>query len=61
MISSNPKPLTQRPAWKALEAHYQNIRDQHLRTLFAEDPHRGERFALEAIGIYLRLFKEPCD
>jgi len=57
MISSNPKPLTQRPAWKALDAHYQKIRDQHLRTLFAEDPHRGERFALEAIGIYLDYSK----
>jgi len=53
MISSNPTPLTQRPDWKTLEAHYQNIRDQHLRTLFADDPNRGERFALEAIGIYL--------
>src|SRR5438552_14639080 len=57
MISSNPTPLTQRPTWKALEAHYQNIRDQHLRTLFAEDPNRGERFALEAVGIYLDYSK----
>src|SRR5215471_1508149 len=57
MISSNPAPLTQRLAWKALEEHYQYIRDQHLRTLFAEDPHRGERFALEAVGIYLDYSK----
>ncbi len=57
MISSNPTPLTQRPDWKTLEAHYQNIRDQHLRTLFADDPNRGERFALEAIGIYLDYSK----
>jgi glucose-6-phosphate isomerase len=47
-----PQPLTQRPAWKALEAHYQQVRDVHLRTLFAEDPHRGERFAAEAVGVY---------
>jgi glucose-6-phosphate isomerase len=57
MISSNPTPLTQHLTWKALEEHYQNIRDQHLRALFAEDPHRGERFALEAVGIYLDYSK----
>jgi len=56
-MSSNLTPLTQRSQWKALEAHYQNIRDQHLRTLFAADPHRGERFALEAVGIYLDYSK----
>src|SRR6266566_416766 len=53
----NPTPLTQRPGWKALEEHYQNIRDLHLRTLFARDPNRGERFALEAAGIYLDYSK----
>src|SRR5712692_7750308 len=55
--SSTLTPLTQRPAWKALEAHYQKIRDVHLRTLFAGDPQRGERFALEAAGIYLDYSK----
>jgi glucose-6-phosphate isomerase len=50
-------PLTQRPAWKTLEDHYQKIRDVHLRTLFAEDPRRGERFACEAVGIYLDYSK----
>ena len=56
-MSIYPTPLTHRPAWKALEAHYQKIRDQHLRRLFAEDPNRGERFALEALGIYLDYSK----
>ena len=55
--SSTLTPLTQRPAWKALEAHYQKIRDVHLRTLFAGDPRRGERFSLEAAGIYLDYSK----
>ncbi len=50
-------PLTQRPAWKALEAHYQQIRGVHLRALFAQDPRRGERFAAEAVGIYLDYSK----
>jgi glucose-6-phosphate isomerase len=49
--------LTERPAWKALEAHYQTIRRLHLRQLFAEDPARGERFAVEAAGLYLDYSK----
>src|SRR3989440_3294893 len=50
-------PLTQRPAWKALEEHYQQTSGLHLRTLFAEDTGRGERFAAEAAGIYLDYSK----
>ena len=49
--------LTDRPAWKALEAHYQQIREVHLRRLFADDPARGERFTLEAAGIFLDYSK----
>ena len=41
-------PLTERPAWKALEAHYQQARLLHLRELFANDPDRGERMTAEA-------------
>ena len=50
-------PLTQRAAWKALEAHYPKIQDLHLRRLFAEDPKRGERLTAEAAGIYLDYSK----
>ena len=35
--------ITQRPAWQALSAHYQQIKDVHLRMLFAQDPERGDR------------------
>ena len=45
------------PAWKALEAHHRNIRAVHLRDLFAQDPKRGERLALEAAGVYLDYSK----
>jgi glucose-6-phosphate isomerase len=51
------KPLTKRPAWKALSAHYKEIRQLHLRELFAEDPKRGERLTLEAVGLYLDYSK----
>jgi glucose-6-phosphate isomerase len=49
--------LTERPAWKALEAHCATIRHLHLRQLFAEDPDRGERLAAEASGLYLDYSK----
>ena len=48
---------TQRPAWQALSAHYQQIKDVHLRTLFAQDAQRGERFTVEALGLYLDYSK----
>ena len=49
--------LTERPAWKGLEAHYQKSRALHLRDLFANDPERGQRLAAEAAGIYLDYSK----
>ena len=37
-MTSNTLPLLQRPAWAALQAHYQRIAPLHLRKLFANDP-----------------------
>ncbi len=51
------KPLTRRPAWKALAAHYKKMRERHLRDLFAEDPKRGELMTAEAVGITLDYSK----
>jgi glucose-6-phosphate isomerase len=50
-------PLTERKAWKALEAHHKSIRDLHLRKLFADDPKRGERMTAEAVGLFLDYSK----
>src|SRR5262245_37442679 len=50
-------PLTERQAWKALDAHYKDVRGLHLRKLFAEDPKRGERMTAEAVGLYLDYSK----
>jgi glucose-6-phosphate isomerase len=50
-------PLTTRIAWKALEVHYSKIRDLHLRTLFADEATRGDRMAVEAVGIYFDYSK----
>ncbi len=56
-MAAKPVPLTQRSAWKALGEHYQKIRNVHLRSLFADDPKRGERFAVEGVGLYLDYSK----
>ena len=49
--------ISDTPEWHALEAHFDAVRDVHLRDLFADDPQRGERFALEAEGVYLDYSK----
>src|ERR1700751_5211098 len=56
MTSTNPS-LRSLPAWKALETHYSAARELQLRQLFADDPKRGERLALEAVGLYLDYSK----
>jgi glucose-6-phosphate isomerase len=56
-MTADRQAATACPAWKALETHYEQIRDKHLRTLFAQDPGRGERLTLEAAGIYLDYSK----
>jgi glucose-6-phosphate isomerase len=56
-MTSSIAPLLERPAWAALRTHYAEIAPRHLRELFAEDPKRGERLALEAVGIYLDYSK----
>src|SRR5665213_1724726 len=61
-MSSSPTPqsnvaLTELPAWKALQAHYEKISAVHLRTLFGDDPKRGERMTITAEGFYFDYSK----
>jgi glucose-6-phosphate isomerase len=56
-MEATTKPLTKRPAWRALEAHFAEMRDLHLRDLFANDPTRGTRLTAEAAGIFLDYSK----
>ncbi len=58
MTLTVPAPLRQRPAFRALEQHYQSIKDRHLKDLFADDPTRGTALTLEADGIYLDYSKQ---
>jgi glucose-6-phosphate isomerase len=55
--TTGTKPLTQRPAWKALAAHHKKVAKVHLRKLFAGDPKRGGRLKVEAAGLYLDYSK----
>jgi glucose-6-phosphate isomerase len=50
-------PLRQRQSFKELEAHHGQIKDRHLRELFAQDPGRGERLTAQAAGLYLDYSK----
>jgi len=55
-FSPGPSPTT-RPAWRALAAHHATARLLTLRELFAADPARGRRLAVEAAGVYLDYSK----
>ena len=61
-MAANPQPpvkkrASKRAAWKELKAHYKTVADLQLRQLFADDPQRGQRMALEAAGLYLDYSK----
>ena len=49
--------MSMQPAWNALATHYEQVSKMHLRQLFADDPKRGERMAVEAVGLYLDYSK----
>ncbi len=50
--------LTEMPAWKTLQTHYQALRAVPLRDLFAQDAQRGERLTVEDVGLYLDYSKQ---
>src|SRR5215213_5048016 len=49
--------LTTLPEWNALKAHADEMRAVHLRSLFAADAARGERYVSEAAGLYIDYSK----
>src|ERR1700740_3372297 len=61
-MAANPQPQVKKRAvkqsgWKALTAHYKAVSKLHLRQLFADDPKRGQRMAVEGVGLYLDYSK----
>ena len=55
--TTNTQSVTQRPAWQALAAHYQTIKETEIKSLFAQDAQRGERLTAEALGLFLDYSK----
>ena len=49
--------LSERRCWQGLSRHHQDVKDLHLRDLFAADPARGERLVAEGAGLYLDYSK----
>src|SRR5258705_3791769 len=56
-MNPTTKSITERGAWNGLVAHYLNARELHLRKLFADDPTRGKRMSIEAVGLFLDYSK----
>ena len=61
-MAANPQAEVKKRAikpsgWKTLTAHYKTVAKLQLRELFADDPERGQRMALDAVGLYLDYSK----
>ncbi len=56
-MAASVKPLPEPKAWQDLARHYEQVRGLQLRQMFADDPKRGERFTLQAAGIFLDYSK----
>ena len=53
--------LTTLPQWQALQQHFGQIGQKHLRELFAADSRRGEQLTVEAVDLYLDYSKQRVD
>src|ERR1700729_1573556 len=56
-MTTQSRSLGERPAWRALEAHFQKTHEMQLSQMFADDPARGERYTVETGGIFLDYSK----
>ncbi len=56
-MAASVKPIPEPAAWQDLARHYEQVRGLQLKQLFADDPKRGERFTLQAAGIFLDYSK----
>ena len=61
-MAANPqsqfkKGAIKQSAWKILASHHKTVSKVHLRQLFADDAKRGQRMAVEAVGLYFDYSK----
>jgi glucose-6-phosphate isomerase len=54
-------PLTETAQWRALSAHYAEVKDLHMRDLFAADPERFPRFSVELDGLLFDYSKNRIN
>lgn len=53
--------LNTSPAMQALQAHFESIKNAHLREMFAHEPQRFEQFQLQAAGLFLDFSKNRIN
>src|ERR1035441_4568832 len=61
LMTGTLEPLTKLKEWQALKAHYETVRELHLRELLAADPQRGERMTAKAVGLFLDYSKKRVN
>ncbi len=52
-----PVRITATPEWQALSQHFLEVRDLHLRDLFAQGPQRAQSMTVEAVDLLLDYSK----
>jgi glucose-6-phosphate isomerase len=55
------KKLSDRTSWKSLKSNYNRLKNKGLRDMFASDPERSVKFAVEAEGIYFDYSKHRIN
>ena len=60
-IETTDHSLLERPEWTALAARFEATRNTDLRSLFADDPDRGETLSVEGAGLFLDYSKNRLD
>ncbi|MCD6262461.1 MAG: glucose-6-phosphate isomerase [Deltaproteobacteria bacterium] len=53
--------LTESREWKDLQSHFEEMKDVHIRDLFADDPDRATRFTVESMGLYVDYSKHRIN
>ncbi len=60
-MSKKAAVVTERAEWKALQKHYEKMKDVHMRDLFAKDPDRAKKYSLEAVDLFLDYSKNRIN
>ena len=53
--------LTLSPAWRALSAHFDSMRERHMRQMFQDDPARFNKFTVQLGGLFFDYSKNRIN